>query len=117
MNIDPKIFEAIMLLCFGSSWPFAVAKTIRIQSVKGKSILFLLLIFAGYISGVVYKLAANFDHVIWIYCFNGILVFAEIVLYIRYRRMPECPVSHGRIPGIFWPSAEESGRATASGGS
>jgi len=86
MDIDPKIFEALMLLCFGSSWPFAVSKTIKTRSVKGKSLLFLFLIFIGYVSGVVYKVTSNFDHVIWIYCLNGTLVFVEILLFFRYQR-------------------------------
>ena len=85
MDIDPKIFEALMLLCFGSSWPFAVSKTIKTRSVQGKSILFLFLIFIGYVSGVVYKVTSNFDHVIWIYCLNGTLVFIEIILFFKYQ--------------------------------
>ena len=86
MHIDPKIFEALMLLCFGSSWPFAVSQTIKTRSVQGKSILFLFLIFIGYVSGVIYKVTSNFDHVIWIYCLNGTLVFVEILLFFRYQR-------------------------------
>ena len=37
-----SIFEAGMLICFGASWPFAVMKTYKTKSVKGKSRLFLL---------------------------------------------------------------------------
>ena len=39
-----SFFEAGMLICFGASWPFAVAKTYKSKSVKGKSRLFLSLI-------------------------------------------------------------------------
>jgi hypothetical protein len=86
MPIDPKIFEALMLLCFGCSWPFSVSKTIKTKSVKGKSIIFLCLIFIGYVAGVVYKITSNFDHVIWIYCLNGSMVFTEILLYFIYQQ-------------------------------
>ena len=83
-HICPRIFEIIMLICFGCSWPFAVAKTIRTKTVKGKSILFISLIFIGYIAGILYKLIGNFDQVIWLYITNGSLVFTEILLYFKY---------------------------------
>lgn len=84
--LNPHIFEMVMLICFGCSWPFAIAKTIRSKTVKGKSIVFIILIFIGYLSGIVFKLVGNFDHVIWLYITNGTLVFTEIVLYFRYNR-------------------------------
>ena len=85
MTIDPKILEALMLLCFGSSWPFAVSKTLKTRSVEGKSLIFLCLIMAGYVSGIIYKITTNFDHVIWIYFLNGSMVFTEILLYFIYQ--------------------------------
>ena len=36
-----SIFEAIMLICFGASWPAAVYKTYTTKNVEGKSLLFL----------------------------------------------------------------------------
>ena len=32
------VFETIMLLCFGASWPFNIAKSLRSRTAKGKSI-------------------------------------------------------------------------------
>jgi len=84
--VNPHVFEMVMLLCFGCSWPFAIAKTIRSKTVEGKSIVFIVLIFIGYLSGIVYKLVGEFDNVIWLYATNGSLVFTEIVLYFRYNR-------------------------------
>lgn len=86
MEYPPKIFEIVMLICFGSSWPFAVLRTIRTKVVAGKSPVFLLLIFIGYLSGIIYKLAINFDHVIWLYALNGSMVLTEIILYIKYEK-------------------------------
>ena len=86
MDSTLRIFEIIMLICFGSSWPFAVAKTLRTKVVKGKSPVFLVLIFAGYIAGIINKVATNLDHVIWLYCLNGSMVLAEIVLYLKYEK-------------------------------
>jgi len=84
INFNPHIFETIMLVCFGSSWPFAIIKTIRSKTVEGKSIVFIILIFTGYCSGVVSKVIGEFDHVIWLYIVNGLMVFTEIVLYFKY---------------------------------
>ena len=86
MDSTFRIFEIIMLICFGSSWPFAVAKTLRTKVVNGKSPVFLGLIFVGYIAGILNKIATNFDHVIWLYCLNGSMVLAEIILYIKYEK-------------------------------
>lgn len=86
MDSTFRIFEIIMLICFGSSWPFAVAKTLRTKVVKGKSPMFLGLIFIGYIAGILNKVATNFDHVIWLYCLNGSMVLTEIILYLKYEK-------------------------------
>lgn len=50
------IFEVIMLICFGLSWPISVYKSIKSKSTKGKSVIFLFAIIAGYISGIVGKI-------------------------------------------------------------
>lgn len=87
--MDPslRVFELIMLICFGSSWPFAIAKTLRTKVVKGKSPVFLILILIGYIAGILNKLVTNLDYVIWLYCLNGSMVLIEIALYIRYEKV------------------------------
>ncbi len=87
MDNDSRIFEIIMLICFGSSWPFAVAKTLRTKVVKGKSFVFLVLILIGYISGIINKFVTNLDHVIWLYCLNGSMVLTEIGLYLKYEKV------------------------------
>ena len=87
IDTNLRIFEIIMLVCFGSSWPFAVAKTLRTKVVKGKSPVFLVLILIGYIAGIINKLITNFDNVIWLYCLNGTMVLTEIALYIKYEQM------------------------------
>ena len=74
-----------MLICFGSSWPFAIIKSIRTKSASGKSILFLTLILAGYAFGITYKLMRPWDAVIWLYVINSAMIVTEIILYFRYR--------------------------------
>lgn len=87
MDTDVRIFEIIMLVCFGSSWPFAVVKTLRTKVVAGKSLVFLVLILVGYIAGIINKLVTNFDHVIWLYFLIGSMVLTEIALYIKYEKL------------------------------
>jgi hypothetical protein len=82
--LTPETFEAVMLVCFGCSWPFAVAKTLRTRDVRGKSIVFITLIFIGYLSGIFHKLTTDLDAVVWLYVTNGTMVFTEMVLYYRY---------------------------------
>lgn len=53
-----QLFEAGMLVCFGISWPVAVLRTCRSRRTEGISMAFLLLIFAGYFSGMGAKFVA-----------------------------------------------------------
>jgi uncharacterized protein with PQ loop repeat len=89
-----SIFEAGMLICFGISWPFAIAKVIKVKSVKGVSLLFLSLVFIGYICGIMHKYFYNFDWVSLLYVYNGTLVLAQIILYFIYvdkKENDNCP--------------------------
>ena len=81
----PLVFEAVMLLCFAAGWPFSIAKTLRTRQVAGKSPVFLAVVEAGYIAGILYKLTGTPDPVLGFYIFNSLLVAVDICLYIRYR--------------------------------
>jgi len=84
-----SIFEAGMLICFGASWPAAVAKTYRTKNVKGKSRLFLWLVIIGYICGMIHKILFNFDLVFYLYVLNSLLVATDLALVYRYKNLPE----------------------------
>ena len=47
-----QILETMMLVCFGLSWPFNIAKSYRSRTAKGKSLLFEVCIIVGYLCGV-----------------------------------------------------------------
>lgn len=81
-----SIFEAIMMLCFGASWPFQVAKTYKTKNVEGKSILFLWLVIIGYLAGMIHKILHNFDWVIYLYLLNMVLVSVDAFFYYRYKK-------------------------------
>ena len=81
------IFEFMMLVCFGASWPFSIVKSIRSRSTKGKSLMFMTLVEFGYIFGIVHKLLYSRNWVIWMYIVLFIVVAIDIALYFRNRRL------------------------------
>jgi len=81
-----ELCVAIMLACFGASWPVNLYKSIKTRSTKGKSLLFLILIDLGYIVGITGKL------IVWgtswvsilafcVYVFNFVFVTADFAMY------------------------------------
>jgi hypothetical protein len=79
-----SIFEVIMLVCFGISWPISIAKSIRTKVVAGKSPLFMAIVCLGYVSGIIHKILYSFDWVIALYVINMILIAIDISLYFKY---------------------------------
>ncbi len=76
------IFESIMLVCFGISWPISVYKSITSKSTKGKSVVFLFAILVGYISGIIGKFVSNtISYVLVFYFINFAVVSLDTVLY------------------------------------
>ncbi len=82
-----SFFEALMLVCFGLSWPISIAKAVRTHQVAGKSRLFLFVIIVGYISGMTHKILYSFDWVIWLYALNASLVFVDLMLCLHYSKV------------------------------
>lgn len=77
-----QVFEFIMLACFGLSWPISVYKSIKSKSTQGKSIVFIIAIIIGYISGIIGKIVNHqLTYVLIIYCFNLIVVSVDLVLF------------------------------------
>ena len=91
MTLFAEILEIIMILCFGASWPFNVIKSYKARTTKGKSLPFLLLIFFGYIAGIISKFVnedymaafAQKWYVLFFYFLNLIMVGTDLVLYYR----------------------------------
>ncbi len=77
-----QIFEIIMLLCFGVSWPISVYKSIRSKSTKGKSVVFIIAIIIGYISGIIGKIVNHqWTYVVIFYIINLVMVSIDLALY------------------------------------
>ena len=90
-----ELFEIIMIVSFGASWPLNVIKSVKARTTKGKSLPFLLLIFFGYIAGIASKLLsesymASFGskwYVLVFYILNFLMVGADLVVYVRNYRL------------------------------
>lgn len=79
-----SVFEAIMLICFGMSWPVSIAKSLRTKIVSGKSPLFMAILCLGYMSGILHKAFHCFDWIIALYTLNLIMVATDLTLYYIY---------------------------------
>ncbi|MBO4432195.1 MAG: hypothetical protein J5852_01555 [Clostridia bacterium] len=90
-----EIFEVIMIVSFGVSWPMNVMKSYRSRTAKGKSLAFLLLIFFGYIAGIISKIInesymaqiSTKWYVLFFYVLNLIMVGIDLALYFRNVRI------------------------------
>jgi hypothetical protein len=79
-----SVLEVGMLLCFGASWPFSIHKTWKAKTCKGRSLIFLWLVFAGYGFGIAHKVLFSPDLVILFYIVNGALVLVDLILCTLY---------------------------------
>ena len=96
-----ELFEVVMIISFGASWPLNVIKSYKAKTTKGKSLAFLCLIFFGYIAGIISKLInesymASFSSKWYVLCFyvlNLIMVGMDLCLYIRNYKLDKAVVA------------------------
>jgi hypothetical protein len=79
-----SIFEALMLLCFGISWPVSLYKAVSTKIVAGKSPLFMGILLIGYSCGIAHKIINSFDWITALYALNFCMVLCDLLLYYRY---------------------------------
>lgn len=92
------LLEALMILCFGLSWPISIKKSYTSRTAKGKSLFFEVFIWIGYIFGIVRKfmlLNQNPDQE-WLfylalafYFLNIIEISIDMLLYFRNKKLDE----------------------------
>lgn len=79
-----SIFESIMLICFGLSWPLNVVKAYKARTARGTSLPFILLIITGYIAGITAKLVTGqINYVLIVYLLNLAIVSVNVLVYFR----------------------------------
>lgn len=81
-----------MLVCFGISWPFNIAKSIRSRTAKGKSVIYEILVVVGYFFGLAAKIIlGDVNYVMIFYIVDILMVTTDIILTFRNRRLDrEC---------------------------
>ncbi len=82
-----SIFEVGMLVCFGFAWPVNIAKAWKSRTAVGQSVLFLAVLDIGYIFGIIHKLLYSRDIVLILYMINFAMVFINICLFFRNRKL------------------------------
>jgi hypothetical protein len=88
-----SIFEGIMLVCFGASWPISILKSVQVKHVEGKSPLFMAVICAGYVSGIIHKILYSLDWIILLYILNMAMILIDMALYFHYNRLNKIEAS------------------------
>lgn len=86
----PGIFEALMLVCFATSWPFNLLKAYRARTNVGTSLIFMLVIIAGYLCGLINKFVSDdISYVVFFYVFDLLLVFIGVLIYARNKTLDD----------------------------
>ena len=88
-----ELLEAVMILCFGLSWPISIRKSWISRTAKGKSLFFEFFIWVGYIFGIIRKFllwGAASTPLGWLfylgwafYFLNLIEITIDMLLYFR----------------------------------
>ena len=83
-----QLCEIAMLVLFGLSWPFNIAKSWRSRTAKGKSVVFEFIVVFGYLIGVAGKFitfhrTGVLPYSTWFYLADILMVAIDIVLYFR----------------------------------
>ncbi len=103
MEVLAIVFEIVMVLCFGASWPFNIIRAYKARTAKGTSLQFTVLIGIGYVGGILNKVftAVQKGSIYWtdgVYGFLHILAFAfyfinlamiitAIAIYFRNKKL------------------------------
>ena len=76
-----------MLVCFGFAWPISIVKSLKTKSIEGKSQLFMYVVMLGYLFGMAHKIANDLDFVVFLYGINFLMVFVDLMLYYRNKKL------------------------------
>ena len=83
-----EILEAVMMICFGLSWPMNAYKAFKSRTAAGSSWQFIVLITFGYIAGIAAKFASgSLNWVLAVYVINLVAVLICFAVYVRNRKL------------------------------
>ena len=90
------VLEAIMICCWGLSWPVSIHKSWKSRTAKGKSLMFEVFIWIGYILGIIRKFIqiSQGYHTTWVfylalvfYFINLTSITIDMALWFRNRAL------------------------------
>ena len=90
------LLEALMLICFGLSWPMSIYKSLKSRTARGKSLTFEIIIWIGYMIGIIRKgvlisSGENFDWLFYLalafYIINLVQITFDMLIYARNKKL------------------------------
>lgn len=98
METLATIFEIVMVLCFGASWPFNIIRAYKARTAKGTSLQFTVLIGIGYVGGILSKIFAAVEEgsgywnglrilAFVFYFINLTMIVTALVIYFRNKKL------------------------------
>ena len=96
-----EVLEAVMLICFGLSWPINVWKNVKSKTAKNMSLKFVLLIILGYIAGIIAKVSRGaINYVLAVYILNLAIVSVNVVVYFINKRYDSLRAVTASVNGV-----------------
>ena len=91
------LLEALMIFCFGLSWPISIRKSIVSRTAKGKSLFFEVFLLIGYACGIARKFiqvshgSSGFLFYLsfFFYLLNFLEIAIDVALYFRNKKLDE----------------------------
>jgi hypothetical protein len=86
------LLEALMIICFGLSWPISIYRSYKSRTAKGKSLFFEVFLWVGYIFGIARKflefsIGSNLGFLFYMgwafYFLNIVEITIDMLLYFR----------------------------------
>jgi hypothetical protein len=90
------LLEALMIICFGLSWPISIYRSYVSRSAKGKSLFFEVFLWIGYVFGITRKfiqlsMGSGLDFLFYMgfffYFLNIIEITIDMLFYFRNTRL------------------------------
>ena len=91
-----NLLEALMILCFGLSWPISIYRSYTAGTAKGKSLFFEVFLWIGYVFGIIrefmqFSTGKGLDFLFylgWVFYFLNIAeITIDMLLYVRNVRL------------------------------
>lgn len=99
-QVAGQVLEAVMLICFGLSWPLNAYKNFKARTAAGTSWQFIALITLGYVAGIAAKFFANaINWVLIVYFINIVCIGVNWAVYFRNVKLDRARIEGASIKG------------------